>query len=413
MKEKYLKKRQELMNKAKGLIEEGKIAEAKQVRQEIEELDADFENKTKELANLAALGNNPPVVTDIENKSVTITGEKPVEEVRVDKKPKNETEIYKNAFAKHLMGIPQAKEEAEVFERINAEFRNTVQTAATHTVLVPETVKEQIWEQLGESHPILNDLAMTFVKGDLTIIKEDTDGDDGDWYDEDDEVGEDDTGFGELNLTGCELAKDITVSWKMKKMSIDAFLAYVIRKIAKKMGNALAKAVINGLGKPGEGDTFKAQPYGITTALQAESSTPQVITYTTAAPVDYDKMIDVMAKLKSGYLSGASFYAKNTVIWGVLAKIKNENGEPMFVPDVSAGGVGRLFGVPVKEEDGVADDQILLGNVQEGYALNVNENMTMYQEDHVKQRTTDYMGYAIVDGSVITTKAFVLLKKAG
>lgn len=413
MKEAYLKKRQELLNKAKGLIEEGKIAEAKQVREEIENLDADFENRTKELANLAALQDKPPAITDIASKSVPVAGAKPFAAGNAGDEVKNETEIYRAAFAKHLMAIPQNKQEAEVFDRINTEFRNTVQTAATHTVLVPETVKNQIWEQIGESHPILNDLEMTFVQGDLTILKETATGDDGDWYDEDDEVGEDDTGFGELNLTGCELAKDITVSWKLKKMSIDAFLAYVIRKIAKKMGNALAKAVINGLGKPSEEDTFKAQPYGIATALQAEAATPQVVTYTTAAPVDYDKMTDVMAKLKSGYLSGAAFYAKNTVIWGVLAKIKNDNGVPMFVPDVSAGGVGRLFGVPVKEEDGVAADQILLANVKEGYALNVNENMTMYQEEHVKQRKTDYMGYAIVDGNVITTQAFVLLKKAG
>ena len=48
---------------------------------------------------------------------------------------------------------------------------------------------------------------------------------------------------------------------------------------------------------------------------------------------------------------------------------------------------------------------------QKGYAVNINENMTMYNEDHIKSRTTDYMGYALVDGDVLTTKAFALLKK--
>ena len=35
----------------------------------------------------------------------------------------------------------------------------------------------------------------------------------------------------------------------------------------------------------------------------------------------------------------------------------------------------------------------------------------MMQEDHVKPRTTDYAGYAIMDGNVITTEAHVLLKE--
>jgi hypothetical protein len=60
----------------------------------------------------------------------------------------------------------------------------------------------------------------------------------------------------------------------------------------------------------------------------------------------------------------------------------------------------------------VSDGEILIGNVAKGYVANANENITMYFEDHVKARTTDYMGYAIIDGSVLTTKAFALIKKS-
>lgn len=83
----------------------------------------------------------------------------------------------------------------------------------------------------------------------------------------------------------------------------------------------------------------------------------------------------------------------------------------MLHPDVTLGGVGRIFGLVVKEEDGMKDGEVLFGNVSKGYAVNINENMTMYNEDHIKSRTTDYMGYALVDGDVLTTKAFALLKK--
>ena len=38
--------------------------------------------------------------------------------------------------------------------------------------------------------------------------------------------------------------------------------------------------------------------------------------------------------------------------------------------------------------------------------------MTMIPEEHVKERKTDYCGYAIMDGNVLTTKAHALLKEA-
>lgn len=117
-----------------------------------------------------------------------------------------------------------------------------------------------------------------------------------------------------------------------------------------------------------------------------------------------------MGLIKSTYKTGASIYAKSSVIWGVLALLKDNQGRPLFIPDVTAGGVGRIFGLPVKEEDSIPDGDILIGNVARGYAMNVNENMTIYTEDHVKARYTDYMSYAIVDGDVLTTKAFVYIE---
>lgn len=50
------------------------------------------------------------------------------------------------------------------------------------------------------------------------------------------------------------------------------------------------------------------------------------------------------------------------------------------------------------------------GNPNAGYIANINEDITMYKEEHVRERLTDYMGYAIVDGDVVDTEAFVILK---
>ncbi len=169
-------------------------------------------------------------------------------------------------------------------------------------------------------------------------------------------------------------------------------------------------AMIERKERPPECFTFKAQPKGVITALKAAVGTPQVSTFSTADPLTYYDITAALAKIKSGYLSGASIYADNATIWNVLAGLLDENGRPYFIPDTTAGGVGRMFGLPVKEETAVAGN-IVIGNFAKGYVMNINENVTLYQEDNIKARTTTYMSYAIVDGDLMTDKAFALIEK--
>ena len=82
------------------------------------------------------------------------------------------------------------------------------------------------------------------------------------------------------------------------------------------------------------------------------------------------------------------------------------------MPDVTSQGQFRILGVPVKEDDSMKDGEILFSNTADGYHLNVNKEVSMMTEDHVKERTTDYVGYAIMDGNVVTNKAHALLKEA-
>lgn len=401
-KQKYLEKRKALLGEAENLLKEGKLEEFEAKEQEIKDLDDQFEKLAKARANMDAL--KEPIVADpVANMS---RGDDGVLATHNTTTFKNDQEIYLNAWAKNMMGMTLEGEEKQVFDKVNNEYRNQVQTAQEHVVLIPETVRDGIWKEAGELYPILGDVRMTFVPGDLTILKEVDGGDDAQWYDENDEVKDDGFQIGEFNLTGCELAKNIPVSWKLQKMAIKDFIAYITTLLAEKMGAALAKAIVHGKGKPGAEDTFKPEPRGIVTALEG---TEQIVEYTD--DLTYKNLTDLMAKIKSAYKSGAVIYANGKTIWGQLANIVDENKRPIFVPDVTSGGVGRIFGLLVKEDDSVNDGEVLAGNVGRGYVMNVNENMTIYKEDHVKRRYTDYMSYAIVDGDVLTEKAFALLRK--
>lgn len=418
MLEQLLNQRTQLMEEVNKLKEtdilaaKNKLKEVKELNnkiKEIKEFESEIEAENKEIANQKALNNENSKVINIANKSVNVNGEV-IDNMNSTNTAKNEKEIYEMAFAKNMLGQALDKDETNVFNSINDKFRNETQTAATHTILVPETVKEGIWKEIGELHPIFGDINATGIKGDITIIKEENEMSNAEWVDEKTKSTDDEVAFGELNLTGCELVKSIKISWKLKKMAINSFLPYITIKLAEKMAYAVAHGVIRGKGKPGISDEFKPQAKGVITVLEAESSKPQVTEYTDK--ISYEALTTAMSKIKGGYAAGACFYANNTTIWTELAHITDATGKPMFIADVMSGGVGRLFGKVVKEEDGMNDGELLLANMGKGYVANINESMSIYTEDHIKERATEYMGYAILDGDVLTSKAFSYMKKS-
>ena len=399
----YLNKRKELLNQATKALEENNLELFNEKEKEINALDEQFESFAKAEANMNALREMP-----LMNRGAEMLAQEDETSINPTKKT-DEKDQYKNAWAKMMKGMSLNQDEQVIMDKFNPQ--NSTQTAETHTVIIPETVTNDIWREAEEMYPLLADLEMTFVPGDLTLLKETNSGDDGDWYDEATEAADGEFAIGELNLTGCELIKMIPVSWKLKKMAIEKFIPYITTLLAEKMGAALAKAIVSGKGKPGDGDTFKAQPKGIVVALTAEGGTPQIIEFDDSTdPLSYEKLTQAFGKMPSGYKKGAAIYANSKTVWNRLATLKDENGKPLFIQDVTAGGVGRIFGVVVKEDDSVEDDGILLGNIKKGYACNVNENMTIYTEEKVTLRRTNYMAYSLIDGAPLTNKAFVYIQ---
>ena len=111
MKDKYLAKRKALMNAAQDLLNEGKMDEANAKLKEVESLDSEFENAAKAQANINAM-KDKALVTNIADKSVNVLDGTTVDNVKPGAEAKNEAELYKNAFAKTMMGKPLDKNES-------------------------------------------------------------------------------------------------------------------------------------------------------------------------------------------------------------------------------------------------------------------------------------------------------------
>jgi len=389
--EDYLAKRTALMDEAKALIDEGKNEDAEAKMAEVQQLDTAYSDSARIQANLTALEKEP-------------VAKMTVQDAFGDNAPAVDTfksEVYKNAWAKKMMGKPLTNDEERAYEMVNSAL-----TTATTGAVVPTTVADGIWEQAEEFYPYFADVTKTYVNGVLSIIREDVSSDAA-WYDEGTQTADGSETFNLLTLGGCELSRAITVSWKLKEMSVEDFIPYIQRKLAKKMGKAAGWGVTNGRGaNPGGG--AKPEPMGVISALAAESDTPQIVGYAAATGITYSDIVTARSKIKSGYGAGLAIYANSKTIWAQLANVLDDNKRPIFASE--ADGSIRILGLKVKEDDSLSDGDVLISNASEGYHLNINKDITLDTEDHKKARQTDYIGYAILDGNVTTTKAHALLR---
>lgn len=397
-KEKYLEMRAALLDEAQNLINEGKIEEAAGKRKEIEKLDVDFEEASKEQANLDALNKENEKVTDMKNLSVSEGGLKAVEKLE-----KNNVVNYEDVFAKVALQRDLNEDEVNLFNQMNPENVYTHNTTNTE-IVIPETVIGGIIDTMKELHPILADVVATRIKGTVKYVKRTgIPAGDADYYDEATPTADEENKFGELTLNGKELSKAVTVTWKLQAMAVADFIPFITRELGERMGVAKAKAFVKG-----KGDA--KYPQGVVTAIEAEESTPQKVSYK-ADGLTYKDITAAMAKIKSSYVSGAKIYANNATVWGTLANLMDGQGRPLFIPDVTVGGVGRIFGIPVMEEDALGDGEILVGNMAAGYKENISEAMKLVTEQHAKARTTDFVGYEVHDAGVIDERAFAYLVK--
>lgn len=397
-KKKYLEMRAAMLEEAQNLINQGKIEEAAAKRKEIEKLDADFEQASKEQANLDALNKENDKVSDMKNLSVNEGGLNTVDKTEI----KNALN-YEEVFAKVALQRDLTSDEINLYNEMNPENAYTHNTTNTE-IVIPETVVGGIIDKMKELHPILADVTATNIKGTVKYVKRtEIPAGDADYYDEATVTADEENKFGELTLGGKELSKAVTVTWKLQAMAIADFIPFIQRELAERMGSAKAKAFVRG-----KGDA--KYPQGVITAIEAEASTPQKVAYK-ADGLTYKDITAAMAKIKSGYVSGSKIYANNSTIWSTLANLLDGQGRPLFIPDVTAGGVGRIFGVPVVEEDAMNDGEILIGNMGAGYKENISEAMKLVTEQHAKARTTDFVGYEVHDGGVIDEKAFAYMVK--
>ena len=368
----------------KAMLAEGKTKEANEALDKLMEEKPEVKNAMEE-----------PKMTKVEDKSIKeVEDLKKVEEAKATNEPK-----YENVFAKLLMGHKLDTQDKTLDKKVNnAAYTHQV---ANQPILIPETTMAGILGMIEEQHPFYGEIRKLNVRGNLTI-KQHTSVDAGDaaFVDEGTPAVDEENTFAEITLTGFEVAKLVRVSFKLEAMSIEEFIPYIQAEIADRLGRTLGKAIFTGTGVK--------QPKGVLTVLSEQVGTPQVVTATDT--IEYADVTNLRSKVASQFANGAKFYAKATTVWNDLATVVDGTGRPIFIREIVDGGVGTIFGIPVVEDDGVPEGEVVLGNPSAGVVQNTNEPFSIQTERSVVDRETRYQGYTVLDWAVTYTQAFAHLK---
>lgn len=290
--EKYLNDRKALMDEAQTLINEGKLEDAKAKMQEVEKLDADFENAAKEQANLKALadkvstaGMQNAAVVGANGTVVASMGSEAQDEDMYD------SAEYKRAFQAHVLrgaAIP------EKFMNADANTKTTDVGA-----VIPTTTLQKIYEKMDKIGMVLPLVTTTGYKGGLSVptsaVKPVAS-----WVAEGAGSAKQKYTTGSITFAYHKLRCAVSMSYEVDNMAYPMFETMFVNGVADAMVKAKEHAILNGTGT--------GQPKGIlkeTAAGNVDIAKGKSLTFAQLTQLEgmQDDESAVWAMTKSTYMS--------------------------------------------------------------------------------------------------------------
>lgn len=303
------------------------------------------------------------------------TGATPEQRMEMDD-DRRET-LYRNAWLKTLLEYELTAEE-------RAAYTHTTENTGA---VVPKQVLDRIYSTMEEKHPILADIQTlrtgtvisiakhtTIVKGDAKAVAEGAANDD-----------EQNT-IVEVTLSGKDYSKHVKFSYRLGKMAIPAFQAYLEKELGDRIGAAIAKDVV-------------AQ---IKTDLNSGNKmTPAVPTKVTKP-----EWLKALGKLKK--VGKVNVYANNATIYGVIAATEGDQSTLSFVANLQDQVAGHLLGREIKEEDALADGEILILDPDQ-FLMNIVQDIMIERDKDIESHKHILSAFAIAGGTLTNDKAGVMI----
>lgn len=296
------------------------------------------------------------------------------------------TEEYRSAFLKMLQGKSLAEVEKRAYEMASADVAGVIPTAT----------QNQIFNKLVESAPLLGEITLLQVPGNVTFAVEGTNtaaalhGEN---------VLAEPAGdtLGSVSLAGFEIIKVLRISATVQAMAIGAFEGWLTDYLAEGISRKIGGLLVYGSGQ--------SQPKGIDYTKAWSSGTNAVIP--AGATPTYAELTTLVSYLKGGYHRRAKFLMNSKTFWGSVVPAQDNSKYKILNDDNT-----RLLGYPILLDDNVSDGDIFFGDMKKVVAnLSQNIKVDRSTESGFLYNSIDYRGTAIFDCDIAVDEAFVKCAK--
>ena len=203
--------------------------------------------------------------------------------------------------------------------------------------LVPDEYERTLVEALEEEN-VFRQLAKVIrtSSGDRKIPVVATKGT-ASWIDEEGAYLESDDSFGQVSIGAYKVGTMIKVSEELLNDSVFDLEAYISREFARRIGAKEEEAFFTGDGS--------GKPLGV---LAATGGAETGVTAASATAITADELIDLFYSLKAPYRRNAVWVLNDSTI-KAIRKLKDNQGQYLWQPSLTAGAPDLLLGKPGKD----------------------------------------------------------------
>lgn len=315
------------------------------------------------------------------------TAEEGKEERNMNEENIRSSKEYRSAFLKRL----QRKDLTEAEERALTTASSSVGAA------IPTITQNLIIEKVFQVAPLLNEITLLRVDGNVTFAVEST-VNDATLHTEGATITESGDVLIPVSLGQYEVNKYITISKSVSKMSIDAFETWITNMLGKRIAKAITNLIINGTGS--------SQPKGIDKA--ATWGEKNSVTVAKTGSLSEANVLTLVGLLNGGYDANAKWLMSKKTLINDFRPLQDKSKNDIFVKE---NGTYYIEGYPVLLDERVAEHDAFLGDLTM-YVGNLGEEVTVDQDKKLSSNSFEFLGSAMFDGKPAVGDAFVKLTKA-
>ena len=397
----------EAFNAYKNFTNDRLEARASEINKLIEtDENVDIQSLNIELTGIAqAKRNNDEKLSRPESRSAfKLIGGQDIEKT-AEVKDAVSSEEYRSAFFKKLLGRDLTDSESRMWDRVQAEHRADAYSTVSEVagVIPTHTLNEVI--QKARTIGGLLPFCRAFALPAKVAVPVATPLNKAGWNTEGTPVESAEPSISYVAFGNNELIKVLSISASVKKMSIDAFEAYLVDELTQNILGAIADGIVNG-----NNSTIPVK--GLASITFSVAGGNLVAWSGTSDALTYADIVAGMGLLKRGYANGAVFAMNNKTLYSSVYSLTDSNKRPLFVIDTQNDKIGKLLGVEVVVDDNIGDNEIYYGNFRYlGYNLVDGIAVEASSQSSFKSGRIDYRGLAIADIQVLVPEAFVKIAK--